>query len=153
MSPQVTPRLKGAKKKRGGPARDKAVATDLHSKIIRAAGECQNCGYVCPCPEKPVKHLQKPGCKLECAHIITRARRNTRTDLDGAFCLCASCHTHFTLNPVEWGIWVIDQIGRRAYNDHYRKSLEPAEQTALMFWRGERARLQQVWDEIRSVAA
>lgn len=144
---QVTPRPK-KKAKRGGPKRDKEVATKLHSLLVRARGKCEHCGYRCPCPEAPAKHQPKPLCQLECAHIITRARAATRTDLENAFCLCCSCHSRFTLEPVEFGVYVLETLGEEKYEGLYLKAQCGLSETPLMFWRGERARLQKLYDEM-----
>ena len=58
---------------------------------------------------------------LQCAHIISRKYSWTRTDLDNAFCLCASCHRFFTDNPVEFGIFTIDKIGDDKFDELIEK--------------------------------
>ena len=80
---------------------DKGKATRLHALIIRDHGSCMKC------------HTTHA---LQCAHIISRKYSHTRTDLDNAFCLCASCHMYFTDNPVEFGQFTIEQIGDPAYD-------------------------------------
>ena len=78
----------------------KGKATRLHAQIIRDRGACECCGST--------NHLQ-------CAHIISRKYSWTRTSLDNAFCLCASCHRHFTDNPVEFGQFTVQKIGEEGY--------------------------------------
>lgn len=83
---------KGAKRK----------ADVLFSRIVRSRGHCENCQST---------H------NLQCAHIISRRYANTRTDLDNAFCLCATCHFRFTDWPLEFADFVEDRIGIATYNE------------------------------------
>ena len=78
----------------------KGKATRIHAQIIRSKGFCESCGGTNV---------------LQCAHIISRKYSWTRTSLNNAFCLCASCHRRFTDNPVEFGKFTIDMIGEDAY--------------------------------------
>lgn len=78
----------------------KGKATKLHAAIIRSRGDCESCGFTN---------------NLQCAHIISRKYSWTRTALDNAFCLCASCHRHFTDNPVDFGRFTISKIGEEVY--------------------------------------
>jgi len=78
----------------------KGKATKLHALIIRSRSSCECCSRTN---------------NLQCAHIISRKYSWTRTALDNAFCLCASCHRHFTDNPVDFGRFTIAQIGEEAY--------------------------------------
>lgn len=80
----------------------KGKATRLHALIIRSHGFCESCGS---------------GHQLQCAHIISRKYSNTRTSLDNAFCLCASCHRTFTDNPVDFGQFVTDMMGEERYRE------------------------------------
>jgi len=80
----------------------KGKATKLHALIVRSRGVCEACGS---------------GNQLQCAHIISRKYSNTRTSLDNAFCLCASCHRTFTDNPVDFGKFVTDMIGEERYDE------------------------------------
>ena len=84
----------------------KGKATKLHALIVRSRGRCEKCGS---------RHV------LQCAHIISRKYSWTRTDLDNAFCLCASCHRFFTDNPVEFGIFTIDTIGDDRFDELIKK--------------------------------
>ena len=101
---------------------DKGKATRLHALITRDHGECEKCGSV---------HA------LQCAHIISRKYGNTRTDLNNAFCLCASCHMYFTDNPVEFGTFTIDKIGEEAY----AVLLQQRQLTSKVDWKQEVERL------------
>ena len=98
----------------------KARCDRLFSLIVRSELVCQSCGYRCPCPDAPTSHT--PGCKLQCAHVVTRARSHTRCVEANAYSLCAGCHHHYTLHPVEWGRWVVGQMGDAAYDEIYRLS-------------------------------
>ena len=106
----------------------KGRATRLHALITRDFGKCMNCGNT---------HA------LQCAHIISRKYGNTRTDLENAFCLCASCHMHFTDNPVEFGKFTIDQIGE----DNYYSIKLKSERTSKMDWEKEAKRLKEIAKE------
>jgi len=107
----------------------KGRATRLHALITRSYGKCMNCGHTDA---------------LQCAHIISRKYSNTRTDLDNAFCLCASCHMTFTDNPVEFGKFTIDQIGEDNYYALYRKR----ESIDKMDWEAEAKRLKEIAKEM-----
>jgi len=107
---------------------DKGKATRLHALITRDHGECIRCHYTEA---------------LQCAHIISRKYSHTRTDLDNAFCLCASCHMYFTDNPVEFGQFTIDQIGE----DNYDLLLEKRRQLTKVDWSIEAARLHSIAKE------
>jgi len=78
----------------------KGKATRLHAQIIRSHGECEACGSTNA---------------LQCAHIISRKYARTRTMLENAFCLCASCHRIFTDNPVDFSQFVLEKIGDAGY--------------------------------------
>lgn len=107
---------------------DKGKATRLHALITRDFGRCMKCGATEA---------------LQCAHIISRKYSWTRTDLDNAFCLCASCHMYFTDNPVEFGQFTIDQIGEANYD----LLLEKRRSTAKVDWSAEAARLHEIAKE------
>lgn len=106
----------------------KEKATRLHSLIIRAVGECEHCGRRCECPNAPRSHTV--GCPLQCSHVISRRYSHTRTDLENAFCLCASCHSKFGDNPIEHARWAIDRIGE----DNYQAMWERAQSTTKFWW-------------------
>lgn len=106
----------------------KGRATRLHALITRDFGKCMNCGN---------SHA------LQCAHIISRKYGHTRTDLDNAFCLCASCHMYFTDNPVEFGQFTIDQIGE----DNYQALIVKRRTTSKMDWDEEAGRLLMIAQE------
>jgi hypothetical protein len=101
---------------------DRGKATRLHAMIVRGFGSCQRCGST---------HA------LQCAHIISRKYGNTRTDLNNAFCLCASCHMYFTDNPVDFGTFTINEIGEDAYG----VLLERRQLTSKVDWKKEAMRL------------
>lgn len=87
----------------------KEEATRLHSKIVR-----QTKGPWCQC-----------GCgdpATDAAHIIVRVFAWTRTDVDNAFALNASCHRRFTNHADEWMEFVDMMIGRPEYLRLKRKA-------------------------------
>ena len=87
----------------------KGKATKLHSLVVRQRGVCENCGMT-------------DYAQLQCAHIVTRERNVTRCDPAAAFALCKGCHWTFTNDPLEWVDFVVDKIGREAYDDIQRRS-------------------------------
>jgi predicted restriction endonuclease len=103
----------------------KGKATKLHALIVRAHGSCLKCGT---------------DQTLQCAHIISRKYSWTRTDLDNAFCLCASCHAYFTDHPVDFGQFTIDQIG----DDNYTALLRKRQSTDKVDWDVEAKRLEEI---------
>jgi hypothetical protein len=89
----------------------KEEATRLHSRLVR-----QTKGPLCQC-----------GCGQEAtdaAHIIGRVFAHTRTDLDNAYALNASCHRRFTNHADEWMEFVDRTIGRDEYMRLKRKALD-----------------------------
>jgi hypothetical protein len=80
--------------------------------MIRESGPCFAVGYRFLCSEA-----------LQCAHIITRARRPTRWSSDNAVPLCGGHHVWFTHNPEAWRSFIVDkgldydELHRRAWND------------------------------------
>ena len=103
----------------------KGKATRLHALIGRHRGFCQACGS---------------GHQLQCANIISRKYSNTRTSLDNAFCLCASCHRIFTDNPVEFGQFVTDMVGE----ERYRELVEQRNLISKVDWDVEAARITEI---------
>ena len=89
----------------------KGTATRLHSKVIRTLGYCENCGD----PDYD---------KLQAAHIVSRTYSATRTDLRNAFCLCASCHRHFTDWPREFSHFISNTWAQELY-DHLKEIARP----------------------------
>lgn len=58
---------------------------------------------------KAVRHRDGHTCQscskgptVECAHIIGRANKSTRWDLDNAVSLCHYCHRYYTANPIDF---------------------------------------------------
>lgn len=87
----------------------KDEATRLHSKIVRATK-----GPMCQC-----------GCgrvATDAAHIIGRTFSHTRTDIDNAFALNATCHRLFTNNHALWMDFVGRTIGRAEYDRLWNKA-------------------------------
>lgn len=106
----------------------KAKADKYFSLIVRSRGRCEACGAPA----------------TQTMHIISRRYSHTRCDLDNALAGCASCHHHFTDNPVTFGQFVIDTIGEDAYAELVRKR----EQAGKVDWEAEAARLKALWDVI-----
>lgn len=119
-------------------------ATRLHSLLVRARGSCEACGYTCPCPTAPASHTAD--CKLQCAHIIGRARVRTRTDLANAVALCSGDHRRFTSEPIEWGRWVDAHCGP-THIDLLRARADEGTGQRLD-WDLELARLTHIWAEV-----
>ena len=107
----------------------KGRATRLHALITRDFGKCMKCNST---------HA------LQCAHIISRKYSQTRTDLNNAFCLCASCHMYFTDNRVDFGKFTIDQIGE----ENYYALLRKREVIDKMDWEEEAKRLKDIAKEM-----
>jgi len=106
----------------------KGRATKLHAQIIRNLGYCESCGS---------------GHNLQCAHIISRKYSQTRTSLNNAFCLCASCHARYTDHPVEFGKFVTDMMGEEKYNELRQLS----NLTDKVDWEAEADRLKEIAKE------
>lgn len=120
----------------------KGKADKLYSLIIRSIGECEKCGYMCDCPNKPFTHTT--GCKLTTSHIISRRYSATRTwELNGQ-CLCFSCHRRLTDFPREFSHWITESIGSEAYEE----LRERAETVTKVDWEAEAKRLKEVFKEI-----
>jgi len=123
---------------------DRAKATRLHSKIVRARQDnrCEHCGRapgdVNPATNKPVK-------MMNCAHIISRHMGATRTDELNAFCLCATCHWYFGKWPVEFTKFVFATVGEEWYDNLFLKAM--LGKGKKIDWTAELARLEKVWDE------
>jgi hypothetical protein len=108
--------------------KERGRATRLHSLIVRrrAGGICQRC--------------EKAG-TLQCAHILSRAYANTRTDEDNAVALCGRCAWFFNKNPVEFATFVFEKVGRDRYADLFAKATSGRK----MDWKAEADRLAAVW--------
>ena len=122
---------------------DKAKADRLFSLLVRDTGVCANCGYRCPCLPDEIRRTKthRLECKLQCAHIIGRAYSTTRTDLDNAVCLDASCHMRFTDWPDEW----LDFVGRDRYDALKLRANEGM--GVKVDWSAELDRLMSLWGE------
>lgn len=93
----------------------KARADRLFSQIVRSPGRCASCGNASD---------------LQCAHIISRRFSNTRCDEANAVPLCARCHHFFTDHPVDWGVWVLEQMGE----ERYAALLAQSQRTSKVVW-------------------
>lgn len=96
----------------------KGKATKLHAKVVGQRGHCKNCGRTS---------------NLQCAHIVSRRYTATRCDPENAFCLCAKCHMHFTEWPLEFTVFVLEQIGPEEY-DELKQRAEAGAQGKDAFW-------------------
>jgi 5-methylcytosine-specific restriction endonuclease McrA len=86
----------------------------LFADIIKSTGQCDRCGKTKP---------------LNCAHIISRAYRNTRWNLENAVCLCVGCHFWAHQNPVGFTKWLQDYYGEDIHDRMKRvaQSIEPVD--------------------------
>lgn len=71
-------------------------ADKLFSLKIRSLGYCV------------LKDMDKVKCGgvLQCAHIIGRANRRLRWDLNNALCLCSGHHSYYTNHAWEWSLLI-----------------------------------------------
>ena len=67
----------------------------------RSGWTCEKCGtqYI------------PPTNGLQCAHIFGRANKAVRLEPLNAFALCAGCHSYFTANPMNFGVFVKNKLG------------------------------------------
>lgn len=115
---------------------DKAKADKLFSQIIRSLGYCEAEGWGdYPCSKQ-----------LQTAHICSRKRSATRTDLRNAFCLCAAHHRHFTDYPRQFSYFITDTWAQEYYEETYQRSLLPTK----IDWRDEANRLADIYQKIQS---
>jgi hypothetical protein len=111
---------------------DRGRADVLFSRIVRSRGTCVRCG----------------GIATDTAHIIGRRYSATRCREDNAWALCRRCHRLTGDNPYEFMLLVNRTCGLAHYQ-HLRVIAEAGiQQTSLMFWRGELARLIIRYDEL-----
>jgi hypothetical protein len=111
-------------------AQAKSKATLLFSRIVRASGFCQRCGTTS---------------KLECSHIETRTRSNTRTDERNALCLCSSCHRWWHAHESQARKLLLDLgFSEEDIDANYAKS----QQLAKVDWHDELERLEVRWKEL-----
>lgn len=113
-------------------AKEKARATVLHSKYVRARdGRCVRCG-------------RSEGVQLQCAHIVGRSSAYTRTDDRNAATLCAGCHHTLTHAPHEHVVFFTEWLG--GWGEYQRlidKAREGLGKTLRAdYWQAEIARLQ-----------
>lgn len=94
---------------------DKGKADKLFSQIIRSQGACEAKG----------KNGVNCSAQLQTAHIITRKRSATRTDLRNAFCLCFAHHRFYTDYPREFSRFITETWAQDHYDYLYAKSIRP----------------------------
>jgi hypothetical protein len=88
----------------------------------------------------------RQGCKMQCAHIITRHISATRCDLRNAFSLCAKCHYYLGLWPIEMSDFTLDKKDRATYDALKRL----AESKPPTNWNTTYAELEREWERLRS---
>lgn len=123
----------------------KDKADKLFSRLIRRSGACENCDYVCPPACKAWEGIHRTGCKLQCAHLITRHLSATRCEPRNAFSLCAKCHYHFGLWPLDFSEFVLDRRSPEEYAS--LKHLAQQGTGKKHDWDKTVVRLEQLWTE------
>lgn len=93
----------------------KAKADKLFSQIIRSQGRCEAEGW----DDRPCSQQLQP------AHINTRHRSATRTDLRNAFCLCFAHHRYFHDFPRQFSGFIETTWAMDHYEQLYHKSIQP----------------------------
>jgi len=99
------------KKRKGGAGK----ADDLFSEIIRSQGYCEAEGF----------DERRCSAQLQAAHIVTRGRSATRTDLRNAFCLCFAHHRYFHDYPRQFSKFITGTWAQEHYDLVYRRSITP----------------------------
>ena|SRR3990167_932684 len=92
----------------------KKKATNLWSAIIRSQAICEAEKYEVGCSKQ-----------LQAAHIITRKRSATRTDLRNGFLLCAAHHRYFHDFPRQFSRFITTTWAQDYYETVYQKSIVP----------------------------
>ena len=93
----------------------KGKADVLFSQIIRSQGYCEAYG----------KDDVDCSAQLQTAHIITRKRSATRTDLRNAFCLCFAHHRFYTDYPRQFSHFISDGWAKDYYDTIHQASRIP----------------------------
>ena len=93
----------------------KGRADQLFSEIIRSQGRC----------EAEAWGDRTCSAQLQTAHIVTRKRSATRTDLRNAYALCFAHHRWFTDYPREFSHFISDTWAANHYDSIYARSIEP----------------------------
>lgn len=114
----------------------KAKATRLHAELVRSRGRCERCGKT------------SAEAQLQCAHIFSRNYSFTRTDENNAWCLCAACHRHLTINPYEHVKFAIETKGQAGFEALRDKAYSGVGQVMRdPFWRAEVVRIESLLRE------
>jgi hypothetical protein len=92
---------------------DKAKADKLFSEIVRSLGYCEAEGY-------DDRHCSN---QLQTAHIITRKRSATRTNLRNAYALCFAHHRYFTDYPRQFSRFITGTWAQEYYDELYQESI------------------------------
>lgn len=126
--------------KKPSPKTLKNRADKLWSLIIRSEGSCRRCG-------------RQPGeITLQAAHIISRRYTATRWDLRNGLPLCMGDH-HWAHNyPLEFELFVIEQIGNDTYAGLRELALNYTGRISRVDYEERVAFLQDRWNEIEEAA-
>jgi len=106
----------------------------LFSRIVRSRGRCERCGDT----EGP----------FDTAHIVRRRYSATRCIEDNAWCACRSCHRTVDNWEGEYMRLVDQTIGRDRYDELCQLAQQGTQMSSVLFWRGERERLEARCDEL-----
>jgi len=91
----------------------KKKADVLFSKLVRQKNRC----------EAKWQGGMKCSSQLQCCHIFSRSRNNTRYDLNNAICACSSHHIFWMhKNPIEFTNWLRRRIGSDKLEELEQKS-------------------------------
>lgn len=105
------------------------------SQIIRSIGRCEAEGYA----------GRRCSNQLQAAHIVTRGRSSTRTDLRNAFCLCFAHHRFFHDYPREFSKFITGTWAQDHYDHIYQKSIIPTK----VNWKERHETLKQIYRRIK----
>lgn len=86
-----------------------AEADRLFSLAVRSVGRCEASGA----------HKGN----LQCAHGFSRSYKAVRWDRRNAWCLCAGHHTFYTHHPIEWDLFLLDNMGLEQYHQVRKTAL------------------------------
>lgn len=126
--------------KKPSPKTLKNKADRLWGLIIRSEGVCRRCGK------------QPPEVSLQAAHILSRRYTATRWDLRNGLPLCMGDH-HWGHNyPLEWEVFVNEQIGEALHQELKDLALGYTGRISRVNYEEIVASLQARWNEIEEAA-
>lgn len=108
----------------------------VFSNIITSVGVCEAKGYA----QRRCSH------QLQTAHIVTRSRAATRTDLRNAFCLCFAHHRFFHDYPREFSRFITGTWAQEYYDTIYSKSITPTK----VNWKDRHEWLKDIYKQIKN---